>query len=312
MKIKNLKEEILLSKKYRGIIPALITPIDETEKVNEEEFKSIIDHCINKNIHGLFICGTNGEAMGLTQKERNKAIKVALNYTKNRIPIISGVMDTSTQRVIENIKFVEELGGDCVAVTPIFYARHNSQYETIRHFEKILDKTNIDLMIYNIPTFTGLNLTADTVDKIAQLSDRVKGYKDSSGNYGELLKVLSIYKDKDFSVLEGTISHAVSALLMGADGMVPVLAPAFPEIYNKAYEIAKKKEINEAIKYNDIIAEISTLLNMTKNSTAAAKYVISLLGLTNYKLTSPQDVINKDEKKLIKNKFNEIKQYTKS
>ena len=109
-----------LIKKYHGVIPPIITPIDEHENVDEEGFRSLIDYCIAGGLHGLFVAGTNGETMALTQKERNHAIQIALDQVKDRIPVMCGVMDTSTRRVIENVKELEQAAAPARWSLPYF------------------------------------------------------------------------------------------------------------------------------------------------------------------------------------------------
>ena len=116
-----------MEKKYHGIIPPIVSPVDKDENIDEKGFRELIEYCIDGGLHGLLVAGTNGETMQLTQKERNRAIEIALDQVQGRIPVIAGVMDTSTRRVIENIKELEKMGGTCAAVTPIFYDRHTSQ-----------------------------------------------------------------------------------------------------------------------------------------------------------------------------------------
>lgn len=295
-----------MNKLYHGIIPPIITPVDKEENVDTQGFRNLIDYCIDGGLHGLFVAGTNGETMSLTQAERNRAVRICLDQVNGRVPVIAGVMDTSTRRVIENIKALEDMGGTCAAVTSVFYDRHTSQDETVRHFEKILEKTNVDLVIYNIPAFTGLKLTAATVIRIAELDKRVAGYKDSSGSYVEFMQVLAKYKDTPFSVMQGVTGVAMSALLMGADGFVPALGPAFPQLFVAAYEAGKNGNIQLAWEYNELIRESSKILGMTKNATAAAKYAISLLGFTDKRVMMPQDMIMPEEEIRIKMKFDEI------
>ena len=295
------------SKKYHGVIPPIITPVDTNENIDEQGFRSLIEYSINGGLHGLFVAGTNGETMALTQTERNRAIKIALDQANGRIPIMAGVMDTSTRRVIENIKCLEDMGGTCAVVTSIFYDRHTSQDETVRHVEQILKETSVDIVIYNIPPFTGLKLSAPTVLKIAKLDKRVVGYKDSSGAYGDFIQILAAYKDNpDFSVLQGATPLALTSVLMGADGFVPSLAPAFPELFSSAYDAARSKNPELTWKYNELIRESSKMLGMTKNATAAAKYAISLRGFTDKRVIMPQDIINSDEEAQIRKKFAEI------
>jgi 4-hydroxy-tetrahydrodipicolinate synthase len=295
-----------MKKKYHGIIPPIISPINSKENIDEEGYRALIDYCIDGGLHGIFAAGTNGETMALTQAERNRVIKVTLEQANGRVPVIAGVMDTSTRRVIDNIKALEDMGGTCAAVTPIFYDRHTSQDETVRHFEKILQETNVELIIYNIPPFTGLKLAASTVLCIAKLDPRVVAYKDSSGAYAEFMQILAVYRDTPFSVMQGVTGMALSAVLMGADGFVPALAPAFPEMFVSAYEAARNRNVELAWKYNKLIGESSKILGMSRNATAAAKYAISLRGFTDKRVVWPQDFTTAEDEAKIREKVAEI------
>ena len=153
-----------MKQKLFGVVPPIITPVDEYERVDEKGLRLLIDHCIDHGIHGIFVCGSNGECMALTQAERDRAIRIALDECAGRVPVIAGVMDSSTKRVIENVKRFEDMGGQTAVVTPVFYARHAAPDETVRHFEDISAATEADLMIYNIPMFT------DSVEHFKKLS----------------------------------------------------------------------------------------------------------------------------------------------
>lgn len=293
-------------KKYHGVISPIITPVHDDETVDETGFRGIIDYCLDRGLHGLFVAGTNGDTMALTQKERNRAIQIALDQVRGRVPVMCGVMDTSTKRVIENIKDLEQMGGTCAVITPVFYDRHTSQDETVRHFEEILKSTNIDLVLYNIPPFVGTRVDAATVIKIADLDRRVVAYKDSSGVFADFLQILSRYQNTDFCVLQGVTPHAITSLLLGADGFVPALSVCFPELFVSAYEAASARDFRRAMAYNDLIRESSQILSMTKNATAATKFAISLRGYTNDRVIVPQDPILEREKAVIRDKVAEI------
>lgn len=295
-----------MKKTYQGIIPPIISPVDQKENIDCEGYKALLEYCIENGLHGIFVAGTNGETMALTQNQRETIIALTLKQVNGRVPVIAGVMDSSTKRVIENIKALEAMGGTCAAVTPIFYDRHTSQDETIRHFEKILKETETDLVIYNIPAFTGIRLTAETVIKIAELDDRVVAYKDSSGAYGDFMKVLSKYEATPFSVMQGVTPQALSSVLMGADGFVPALAPAFPKMFVSAYNAAKAGDIGLTKQYNRLIMESSKILGMTANATAATKFAISLRGFTDKRVIFPQDTISREEEENIRKKLEEI------
>ena len=297
-----------MSKEIIGVIPPIITPIDENEKVDEAGLRKLINHCIDHGIHGIFICGSNGECMSLTQAQRDRAIQIALDECSGRVPVIAGCMDSSTQRVIENVQRLEEMGGTTAVVTPVFYARHATQEETVRHFEEISKNTNANLMIYNIPPFTGQNLTAETSIEISKI-DKVIGVKDTSGNFPNFIKLLNYFKGSDFLVHQGATNLAVPSMLMGADGYIPSLAPLFPQAHLKLYEYGKAGDIENAMKWGAIVDEICKLYPMAKSQTASTKYAMSTLGFVDKRVCQPTEPITEEEMKRIDAHIEKLRQY---
>lgn len=294
-------------KKYHGVIPPIITPVDEKERVDEQGFRALLDHCVAGGVHAIFVAGSNGETMALTQAERDRAIRIAVDQCKGRVPVMCGVMDTGTRRVIDNIKRMEDMGGDCAVITSIFYARHTSQSETIRHFEQISKETAADLVVYNIPPFTGLKLAPATVLEICGL-DKVKAYKDSSGAFGEFLTILRQLEDTDVSVLQGLNPYFVTSMLLGADGMVPAASPLFPELYVEAYEAGLRGDVALCKKYERIIEQVGRMLAMSKSVTAVNKFAISTLGFTDKRVIAPQDTILPEEEENVLAQIEKIRQ----
>lgn len=132
------------------------------------------------------------------------------------------------------------------------------------------------------------------------------GYKDSSGAYAEFMQILSVYRDTPFSVLQGITGQALSTVLLGADGFVPALAPAFPRMFVSAYEAARSGNVELTWKYNELIRESSKILGMSKNGTAAAKYAVSLRGFTDKRVIWPQDFTSAEDEARIDEKLREI------
>ena len=287
-----------MTKKFYGVVPPIVTPIDENEKVDEKALRALIRHCIEAGIPGIFVCGSNGECMALTQAERDRAIAITLDECGDEVPVMAGVMDSSTIRVIENIKRLEQMGGTTAVVTPVFYARHATQNETIIHFEEISRHTVADLFIYNIPTFTGQRLTADTIIELSKI-DKVIGVKDTAGVFPEFMKMLRAFKDSDFMVFQGATNLAGPSVLLGADGYVPSLAPLFPKPHLALYESAKKGDI-EGVKYwSEIVDGVCKLYGLCKNQTASTKYGMSKLGFMRPNPLRPTEPITTAEIKAI-------------
>lgn len=285
--------------KYFGVIPPIVTPVDAYEHVDESALRKVVQRCKETGLHGVFVAGSNGECMALTQKERNRAIRIVLDEAGTDYPVMCGVMDSSTQRVIENIKALEDMGGSVAVVTPIFYARHATPEETLIHFEEILKHTSLDLMIYNIPMFTGCKLSAKSIIGIAELSPRVVGVKDTCGDFPQFIQLLRRFKNTSFSVLQGATNLAAASMLLGADGYVPSLAPVFPVPHLKVYEHGKQGEIEKTMEWNDVLMDVCRLYPLARSQTASTKYAMSKLGFMDPRVIRPSEPITQEEREKI-------------
>lgn len=284
-----------MKQKFWGAVPPLPTPIDRHERVDEKALRLLVDHCVEKGLHGLFVCGTNGESMALTQRERNRAIQIVLDQAAGRVPVMAGCMDTSTKRVIENVKACEQMGVKSVVVTAEFYARHSCPGETVRHFEEIAKNTEADLFLYNIPPFVGTALSAETVFQIAKI-DHVVGYKDSGGVFGEFLRCLEHFAGTDFMLFQGVTQLAGASVLMGAAGFVPNIAPAVPELCIQVYECAKRRDMENLAAYSALLTEAQRSLLKTTNAMAGCKALCAgILGFMSPDMCLPGEPVKEAE-----------------
>ncbi|NVO14467.1 MAG: dihydrodipicolinate synthase family protein [Rhodoplanes sp.] len=294
-----------MSKKYIGVIPPVVTPVDADENVDEAGFRKLISHCIDNGLHGIFVAGSNGECLALTQAERDRAIGIAIDEAAGRVPVMAGTMDSSTRRVIENTKRLEQMGGTCAVVTPVFYARHATQDESVRHFEEIARHTSIDLMIYNIPPFTGQTLKPDTIFKIAEI-DKVVGYKDTSGLLPDFMRCLAHFKGTDFILHQGATNLAVPSMLLGADGYIPSLAPLFPLPHVKLYDHGRAGDIAKTKLWGEIVDRACTVYPMAKSQTSSTKFALSRLGFFDKRPIRPTEPVRADEEKAISARIDEV------
>lgn len=283
----------------KGIIPPIVTPLTPTEDVDEQGVRAMVEHCIASGLHAIFVAGSNGEAMSITQMERNRLIGMAVDQAKSRVPVLCGVMDASTRKVIDNIKAMEQTGGTIAVITPAFYVRNSCQHEIVTHFERIALNTDARLMIYNIPAFTSVNILPETVAEIAQI-DNVIGLKDSSGNFVQFQKCLQQRKHAGFQIYQGVTDMAGASLLIGADGIIPVLAPLFPDLFLGIYKAAVGGDIAGTMIYQELIGETSRILSMGRNAVSAAKFAVSLLGFSSKTVTAPVEPLTDSEEKSIR------------
>lgn len=301
-----------MKQKFYGIVPPISTPIDEHEHVDEKALRKLVDHCIEKGLHGIFVCGTNGECCALTQKERDRAIRIALDEAAGRVPVMAGCMDTSTERVIENVKAAEQMGIQTVVITPEFYSRHNTADETVRHVEKVAERTEADIFVYNIPPFTGYTIPADSVFRMAEF-DHVVGYKDTSGQFGEFLRCLDHFKGTDFMLFQGMTQLAGVSMLLGADGCIPNISPLVPELCLKVYQYAKEQDIDKLMVYNSLLTEAQRTFNKAKYGIAACKAAQSeMLGFLDERMCAPSEPVTPEQKAAIVAALREIEEKRKA
>ncbi len=290
---------MILEKKYSGITVPVLTPVLEDETVDEAGYRTLIKYLLDNGIHGVFACGTLGETMTLTQAERDRAIRIAADACNGKAKVFAGVMDTSTKRVIENIKRIEDCGCDAVVITPVFYDRHTSQSEIIRLFEDAAKSTKLDLIAYNIPSFVMEKMDPATVAALADI-DSVKGYKDSAGVFNDTVKVLNNLADReDFSILSGTPVQYMPSALLGCDGCVPGMASMYPKVFVEAYNASLTGDVELMRKFNKLICLAGSVYASAKNGTAAVKYAVSTLGFMNERILRPQDGCSAEEKEKI-------------
>lgn len=203
----------------KGIIPPIVTPMNEDESVNEKELRNQVNRQIKGGIHGLFPFGTNGEGYILNEKEKEEVLSIVIDETKGRVPVYAGTGCISTKDTIRQSQMAESLGADVLSIiTPSFAAA--SQNELYDHYKAVAEAVDMPIVLYNIPARTGNALAPATVAKLSKIPNIV-GAKDSSGNFDNMLQYIEQTRDsKDFAVLSGNDSLILWNLLAGGPAVL--------------------------------------------------------------------------------------------
>lgn len=229
---------------FKGIIPAMVTPLKNDQKINESVISQLVNRLIDSGVDGLFILGTNGEFHLLSYREKVQLAKLVVAEVNGRVPVIVGTGGNSTSEVIELSKEMEEVGVDALSViTPFFITP--SQEEVINHYKSIADSTSLPIILYNIPSKSGMNLDPATVKTLAKIKNIV-GIKDSSGNFNNIQAYIDATKQEDFFVMCGTDSLILKTLEAGGVGAVAATANVAPEVAVSIYENWSKGDIPAA------------------------------------------------------------------
>lgn len=243
----------------RGIIPPMITPLLEPDKLDLAGIERLVEHILQGGVHGLFILGTTGEAPSLSYSLRLELIEKACQQVAGRVPVLVGITDTVFINSINLAKKAEDSGAQAVVLAPPYYFPAG-QPELLEYLEHLTERINLPLFLYNMPVHTKFSFEPDTVVAAAELP-HVCGLKDSSGNmtYFHYLR-RKLKNKKDFSLLVGPEELLAEALFSGADGGVNGGANFYPELYVNLYNAMQQNDWQTAKELHAKIIDISANL----------------------------------------------------
>lgn len=263
-------------KRLSGIIVPLVTPLDYEKKIDKKSLKRLIDYCIEKGATGIFVLGSCGEGSVLGIEKKKEVVRYALEYTKEKVPLLVGALESSSEKIIEEIRIYEELGAVYFVSTTPYYISPENQEEILNHYRFLAKNIKGKLISYNIPSYTHCNIMPDTMKKLLEIPNLI-AVKDSTDRWDLFQKAL--FLNKTGGIISGNEDLCGAALLFGAEGCVPCLANAYPEFYTKLYMYAKEKNIEKVIKYQETIMKIKNVLNYAHSWIAVVKYLCARKGL---------------------------------
>jgi len=219
----------------RGIIPAMVTPIGETGRINEGALRKLVNHLIDGGVHGLFPVGSQGEFFSLTFEQKKEVIRIVVDETRNRVPVYAGTGAVTTREVIETTKIARDLGVSAVSViTPYFLTP--SQKELIGHYTAVAKAVpDLPILLYSNPDRTQVPFPIATVLELAA-ADNIVGIKDSSGDMSLTGEYIRMTRGMDFHVLAGRDTLIYATLCYGGAGSICATANVDPRVPVEIYE----------------------------------------------------------------------------
>lgn len=210
--------------KLEGIYTALVTPFKDYG-VDEEAFGRLIDFQLAQGVDGVVPCGTTGESATLSYEEHERVVEITVARVKGAVPVIAGTGSNSTTETIELTAAAKKVGADgCLLTTP--YYNKPTQEGLYRHYRKVAEEVDIPLVLYNIPGRTGINMTPETIARLAQIPNIV-GIKEASGS---LAQVAEIYRltGGTFTIMSGDDNLFLPMMSVGAVGVISVVSNILP------------------------------------------------------------------------------------
>ena len=287
----------------RGIIPPMITPLIDTNTLDEKGIQHLITSMIAGGVNGIFILGTTGEAQHLSFNIKKKLIRKTTAFIDRQVPLLVGITDTSFNESLTLAQIAAENKATALVAAPPYYFSLG-QPELIEYYLALADLSPLPLYLYNIPVHTKTMLELDTVKVLAQHTNII-GLKDSSGNGTYFCKLLHLFHDNpDFGLYVGPEEMMASMVLMGAHGGISGGANVYPGIFVELYRAAVAKNISKTIELQNLMITISKELysigRFGSGYIKSIKTALSLKGICSDKLAQPFNHFLEPEKEKVK------------
>jgi len=268
--------------KFKGSYVALVTPFNKG-KVDFDAFQKLVEWHIASGTHGLVPCGTTGETPTVPDDDHRRLIEACIEVADGKVPVIAGVGSNCTQEVIDMARFAEKSGADGIlAVTP--YYNKPTQEGMFQHFKAVNDKVGIPIILYNVPGRTGVEISVDTVVRLAALKN-IAGIKDASVDLSRPLQIRVALGD-DFAQLSGEDATVAAYLAQGGHGCISVTANVAPKLCADLHNYWQKKDWKNFERVRDVLSPLHKALFL-ETSPSPAKYCLARLGKCSEELRLP-------------------------
>ena len=259
---------------FKGSAVAIVTPFDDNNEVNYEKLKELIEWHIEEKTDAIVICGTTGEASTMTKDEKEKAINFTVDTVNKRVPVIAGTGTNDTNISIEMSRYAESVGVDgLLLITP--YYNKTSTKGLYKHYEAINNAVNTPIILYNVPSRTGVNISPKQLLDLTTLKNIV-AIKEASGSISQIAEMKSLCQDK-IDIYSGNDDQIVPILSLGGIGVISVLANIMPkEVHDMTYAYLNG-DFNKALKLQLYTIDLISKLFIETNP-IPVKTALNLIG----------------------------------
>ena len=231
-------------KLFRGCAPALVTPMKDDYSVDYESFEKLVQKCVDEGVPAIIVNGTTAEASTLSIEEEHNLIKQAKKICGDKCKVIAGTGSNDTLYAIEQSLAVEKLGVDALLIVTPYYNK-TSQRGLLKHYTMLGDAVSTPIILYNVPSRTGLNISVDVIVELAK-HQNIIALKDATGDISYTMEVLSKTKGLDFAVYSGNDDIILPMVMAGCDGVISVIGNVYPGQTQKLCQLGFDGKIKEA------------------------------------------------------------------
>lgn len=249
---------------FKGCGTAICTPFNKDNKTDLDVFKKMIEFQIQNNADSIIVCGTTGESPTLSLQEKEELIRCAVNTSNGRVPIIAGTGSNDTKKAIELSKLAENIGADGLLVVTPYYNKC-TQNGLIEYYSSIANAVTIPIIMYNVPSRTGVNIEPSTCFELSKISNIV-AIKEASGNLSQVAKIACLCKN-NLSIYSGNDDQVLPILSLGGIGVISVLSNIKPkevhdmcfDFWNGDFSKARKLQLDNLHLINSLFEEVNPI-----------------------------------------------------
>jgi len=288
---------------FNGTGTALITPFDSDLNVDFQALKNLIQFQIENGVNALIILGTTGEAVTIDDYEREKIIDISVTEVNKKIPVIIGTGTNDTRKVVVYNQMAEKYNVDGVLIVNPYYNK-GTQKSLVEHYKFISERTSLPIILYNVPSRTGMNILPETVIQIFNECKNVIAVKEACGDISQIAKLFA-NKPEDLIVYSGNDDQALPIMALGGKGVISVLSNVLPKETVELTNTLLQNNYEEGRKIHNRLLKMMNLLFIEANP-IPVKYAASYLGLSKNTLRLPLIPASEQTMNLIQNELKKL------
>jgi 4-hydroxy-tetrahydrodipicolinate synthase len=275
---------MMINSKLTGMGVALVTPFKTDDSIDYDALARLIEFQIKNGTDYLLVCGSTAETATLTEIEKQDLTRFVVDKVNGRLPIMLGVGGNNTKAVVDSFSTTNFAGIDTILSVAPFYNKP-SQEGLYQHFAAIAKASPLPIVLYNVPSRTGVNMTADTTLRLAKDFKNICAIKEASGNFAQIDAIIQ-NKPKDFFVISGDDGITFPLITLGAVGVISVIGNAFPKEFSRMVRLALNGDYDSARQIHRHFNELIELLFVEGNP-AGIKSMLALMGFVENNLRLP-------------------------
>jgi len=291
---------------FEGVGTALATPFNEDFSIDFESYKKLIRRQIESGIDYIVVLGTTGESPVIDEYEREKLIETARETAEGKTKIINGTGSNDTNKVVKLNTIAEKYKIDAVLIVNPYYNK-GTQTSLVQHYKYISERTSLPIVLYNVPSRTGMNLLPETAIKINESCKNVVAIKEASGDISQIARLFAM-KQQSFEVISGNDDQTIPIMALGGVGVISVYSNAFPKEFKEITTAMQKNDLQKAQALNQKYLKMINLL-FEETSPSPLKFVLSKMGICKNILRLPLAPISERTENLLLKELENYEKY---